>query len=65
MPPNLNNTDSLTLKMGHLDMNGFPEGDAGDRSLIPGSVGKNPLEDEMATPVFLPGENHGQRSLVG
>ena len=24
-----------------------------------------PLEKEMATPVFLPGESHGQRSLVG
>ena len=23
------------------------------------------LEKEMATPVFLPGESHGQRSLVG
>ena len=27
---------------------------------------KDPLEKEMApTPVFLPGESHGQRSLVG
>ena len=26
---------------------------------------ENPLEKEMATPVFLPGETHGQRSLVG
>ena len=25
----------------------------------------DPLEDEMATPVFLPGESHGQRSLAG
>ena len=26
---------------------------------------ENPLKKEMATPVFLPGESHGQRSLVG
>ena len=26
---------------------------------------ENPLEKEMATPVFLPGEFHGQRNLVG
>ena len=31
------------------------------------SLGReDPLEEEMATtPVFLPGESHGQRSLVG
>ena len=34
---------------------------AGDLSLIPG-LGRS-LEKEMA--VFLPGESHGQRSLVG
>ena len=29
-------------------------------------LGKIPLEKEMAThPVFLPGESHGQRALVG
>ena len=29
-------------------------------------VQEDPLEKEMATtPVFLPGESHGQRSLVG
>ena len=28
--------------------------------------GEDPLEEEMKpTPVFLPGESHGQRSLVG
>ena len=27
--------------------------------------GEDPLEAEMATPVFLPGEFHGRRSLVG
>ena len=26
---------------------------------------EDPLEEEMATPVFLPGELHGQRSLAG
>ena len=30
------------------------------------SLGReNPLEEEMATLVFLPGKSHGQRSLVG
>ena len=30
------------------------------------SVGwEDPLEKETATPVFLPGEFHGQRSLTG
>ena len=54
---------------------GFPRGsavknplasarDAGDMSLIPG-LGRF-LEEEMSiTPVFLPGEFHGQRSMVG
>ena len=37
---------------------------ARDVGLIPGSGG--PLKEEMATsPVLLPGESHGQRSLVG
>ena len=26
---------------------------------------EDPLEESMATPVFLPGEFHGQRSLAG
>ena len=26
---------------------------------------KDTLEEGMATPVFLPGESHGERSLVG
>ena len=31
-----------------------------------GSVGQeDPLENEMATQVFLPGRLHGQRSLTG
>ena len=33
---------------------------------VPSLVQKDPLKKEMATtPVFLPGEFHGQRSLVG
>jgi len=39
-------------------------GDERDLSFIPGS--EDPLEEGLApTPVFLPGESHGQRSLVG
>ena len=26
---------------------------------------KDPREEEMETPIFLPGESHGQRSLSG
>ena len=52
---------------------GFPSGldgkgsvcHAGGPGLIPGS-GKIPQRREwLLTPVFLPGESHGQRSLVG
>ena len=28
-------------------------------------VWEDPMEKGMATPIFLPGESHGQRSLVG
>ena len=51
---------------------GFPGGsdskesacNAGNLGSIPG-LGRSP-EKEMAThPVFLPGESHGQRSLMG
>ena len=40
-------------------------GNTGDMGLISGQ--EDPLEKEMAThsPVFLPGEPHRQRSLVG
>ena len=40
-------------------------GDAGDKGLIPES-GRSPGEGNgnPLTPVFLPGESHGQRSLV-
>ena len=52
---------------------GFPDGSdgkesaciAGDLGLIPGS-GRPPGEREwQLTPVFLPGEFHGQRSMAG
>ena len=40
-------------------------GDTRDAGLIPGS-GRPPWRREwQLTPVFLPGEVHGQRSLVG
>ena len=39
--------------------------DAGNLGSIPGS-GRSPGESKwQPTPVFLPGESHGQRSLVG
>ena len=38
-------------------------GDVRDMGLIPGS-GKSPGGGEQVAPVFLPGESHGQRSLV-
>ena len=37
---------------------------AGDAGSIPGS-GRPPGEGRQPTPVFLPGESHGQRILVG
>ena len=41
-------------------------GDIGDMGSIPGLGRDSPLEKGMAiTPVFLPGESCGQRSLVG
>ena len=52
---------------------GFPCGldskesacNAGDLSSLPG-LGRSPREENgFFTPVFLPGDNHGQRSLVG
>ena len=70
--------DSFCFKV-YLGLNGlsllwgFPGGlggkesvcHAGDPGLIPGS-GKIPWRREwLPTPVFLPGESHGQRSLAG
>ena len=37
---------------------------AGDMGLILG-LGRSPGERRQPTPVLLPGESHGQRSLVG
>ena len=37
---------------------------AGDLALVSG-LGTSPEEGWQPTPVFLPGESHGQRSLVG
>ena len=37
---------------------------AGDSDLIPG-LGRCPGDTVQPTPVFLPGEFHGQRSLAG
>ena len=43
----------------------FHAGDAGDMSLTPGS-GRSPEGGHgNSTPLFLPGESHGKRSLVG
>ena len=40
-------------------------GEVRDAGSIPG-LGRFPLEEGVApTPVFLPGESHGRRSLVG
>ena len=39
-------------------------GDVRDGSLIPG-LGRTPGRAWQPTPVFLPGESHGQRSLAG
>ena len=52
-----------------LKVSGGSEGkesacNVGDPCLIPGS-GRFPGEEWLPTAVFLPGESHGQRSLVG
>ena len=39
-------------------------GDTGEAGSIPGS-GRSPGDGLAPTPVLLPGESHGQRSLVG
>ena len=48
-----------------LEVNNPPanSGNVRNSGSIPGS-GRS-REKEMATPAFLPGESHGQRSLVG
>ena len=39
-------------------------GDTRDAGLIPG-LGRSPRRAWQPTPIFLPGEFHGQRSLAG
>ena len=49
----------------NLPANAEDADDAGDTDSNPGS-GKSPREGNgKSTPVFLPGEFHGQRSLAG
>ena len=55
--------------MSHTMVMGFPGGASGKETLrdvgsIPG-LGRSLEEERTTTPVFLPGESHGQRSLVG
>ena len=38
---------------------------AGDTGLIPGSETSSGEGNRLPTPVFFPGESHGQRSLAG
>ena len=43
-----------------------PPASVGDTGFTVRPLGReDPLEEEMAIPVFLPGKSHGQRSLVG
>ena len=69
-----NPTSFNSWTLGHPLTQGFPGGsdskesacNAGDLSLVPGlggSLGEG--NGWLFTPVFLPGESHGQRSLVG
>ena len=53
-----------------MSIEGFPGGSDGKESACnvgdPGSIGKIPWRREwLSTPVFLPGEFHEQRRLVG
>ena len=40
-------------------------GDTGDGGSIPGSGRSGEAHSMQPTPVFLPGETHGQRSMAG
>ena len=42
----------------------FPGGSA-IKVMVPSLGQEDPMEEGMATPIFLPGESHGQRSLAG
>ena len=51
----------------NLDFPGSSNGkesacNAGDQGSIPG-LGRSPEEEKAPTPIFLPGQSHGQRSL--
>ena len=56
----------MTCKQGFLNGSDGkqPVCNTGDPGLIPGSE-RSPGREQLPTPVFLPGEFHGQRSLVG
>ena len=59
IPPSSTMVEGLTVSQGP----GSPPPNAGDTGQIPGS-GRSPGKRKwQATPVFLPGEFHGQRSL--
>ena len=57
------------LKSNHLGLPRWPNGKESacrsKRCMFYPWGWEDPLEEEMATPVFLPGESHGQRSLAG
>ena len=70
MPPSYRTVPRVLTNVCHVD---FPGGsvvknlpaNAGDTGLIPGS-GRFPWRRKWnPTPVFLPGESHGQRRLAG
>ena len=67
-------TLSMSSELNHINLPGDASGkesacNAGDLSSIPGFdswVGKNLWRRKwQPTPILLPGESHGQRSLVG
>ena len=65
----MDNVDKGTSQVAQWVKNHASAGGTGDAALIPG-LGRSPgggngNPEEMAGPVFLPGESHGQRSLVG
>ena len=59
-------TEGLTLSLYIHSLLGFPGGSASACNAFDPSVKKIPWRRAgQPTPVFLPGESHGQRSLVG
>ena len=65
--------EEFKFEFDYVPSRGFPSGsegkesacNAGDMGLIPGSRRSPEKENGYPTPVFLPGESHGQRSLAG